>query len=143
MKEISDLKKLFDSQRLAVLATQSEGQPHGCLVAFACSDDLKYLFFTTSRNTRKYNDIHMSPKVAMLIDSRSNTESDFANAIAVTARGIALELSGADREKWMIVYLQKQSQLSTFASEDDTAFLKIDVDEYLIAGFRSTHSIKP
>ncbi|MGB5157690.1 hypothetical protein [Desulfobacterium sp. N47] len=43
MKKIGDLKELFNSQTLAVLATHNNNQPHGCLVAFACSDDLEYL----------------------------------------------------------------------------------------------------
>ena len=77
MQQLDDLKDLFASQRLAGLATQSEGQPHGCLVAFACSNDLKHLFFTTDRNTRKYHDVTVNPRIAMLIDNRSNQESDF------------------------------------------------------------------
>jgi len=49
-----DLKKLLQSQPLAVLATQSRGQPYASLIAFASSDDLKSLYFATTRATRKY-----------------------------------------------------------------------------------------
>ena len=143
MNELNDLKELFDSQSLAVLATQSEGQPHGCLVAFACSDDLKSLFFSTDRNTRKYHDISVNPRVAMLIDNRSNQESDFEQAVAVTAKGFVQELMGEEREKWVALYLEKHPQLTDFARVQNVALIKIDVDEYLIAGFRSTRSVKP
>lgn len=143
MKELSDLREMFNSQKLAVLATQSEGQPHGCLVAFACSNDLKHLFFSTDRNTRKYHDIRTNPRVAMLIDNRSNEESDFQQAVAVTAKGYAQELEGHDRERWIAIYLEKHPHLADFTHIPNVALLQIDVDEYLIAGFRSTRSVKP
>jgi hypothetical protein len=43
-----DLQELFITQPLAVLSTQSEGQPYASLVAFATSEDLKALFFATT-----------------------------------------------------------------------------------------------
>jgi len=49
-----NLRKLLRSQLLAVLSTQNQGQPYASLVAFASSDDLKSLYFATSRSTRKY-----------------------------------------------------------------------------------------
>lgn len=60
------LKNLFSSQRLAVLATQSERQPYGNLVAFVAANDLKYLLFATTRATRKYSNISDNPRVAMV-----------------------------------------------------------------------------
>jgi nitroimidazol reductase NimA-like FMN-containing flavoprotein (pyridoxamine 5'-phosphate oxidase superfamily) len=49
-----DLKELFRSQSLAVLATQEEELPYVTLVAFVSSEDLRYLLFATTRSTRKY-----------------------------------------------------------------------------------------
>jgi len=46
--------QLFTSQKLAVLSTQHQGQPHASLIAFAASDDLKELFFATRRATLKF-----------------------------------------------------------------------------------------
>jgi len=49
------LRELFVSQRLAVLATHDDdGQPYASLMAFAATDDLKYLLVVTGRPTRKY-----------------------------------------------------------------------------------------
>ena len=143
MVEPAELKNLFASQKLAVLATQSEGQPHGCLVAFASSDDLKHLFFATDRDTRKYRDIRTNPRVAMLIDNRSNEEADFQQAVAVTAKGNACEMEGEDRGKWAAVYLRKHPTLADFVSMSSVALFRIDVDDYQVAGFHSTYSIKP
>lgn len=142
MKEISDLKELFASQKFAVLSTYNDGQPHGCLVAFACSEDLKHLLFATNRKTRKYYDIYSNPRVAMLIDNRSNSESDFKQAIAVTAKGSTGKPDSAETDKWKAIYLAKHPQLASFVNSSDVAVIKIDVDEYNIAGFASTLFIK-
>ncbi len=86
------LKDLLSSQPLAVLATQSNGQPYGNLVAFAATEDLKSLLFATVRNTRKFSNITTDPRVAMVMDSRTNQRIDFRRAVAVTATGIAEEV---------------------------------------------------
>jgi len=46
---------LLQSQRFAVVASQSKGQPYCSPVAFASSKDLKHLFFATPRYARKYS----------------------------------------------------------------------------------------
>ena len=87
-----NLRKLLRSQPLAVLATQNQGQPYASLVAFASSDDLKSLYFATTRATRKYANLSGDSRVAMLVDNRSNNASDFSLAMAATATGTAVEV---------------------------------------------------
>ena len=65
-----ELRKLLRTQSLAVLATQNQGQPYASLVAFASSDDLKSLYFATTRSTRKYANLSGDSRVAMLLDNR-------------------------------------------------------------------------
>ena len=48
------LRGLFESQKLAVLSTQSDGQPYASLVAFWAPDDLKSIYFATPNTTRKF-----------------------------------------------------------------------------------------
>ena len=126
------LKKLFDSQRLAVLGTQREGQPYTSLVAFASSEDLKSLFFATTRSTRKYAYLSADSRVSMLVDNRSNEAFDFREAMAATALGEAEEMEGQDREKHLDLYLRKHPHLEEFVSSPSCAFIKIRVDRYYI-----------
>jgi len=56
------LEGLFAGQRLAVLATQGEGQPYGSLVAFSAAPDLRRLVFATARSTRKYVNLRADPR---------------------------------------------------------------------------------
>jgi nitroimidazol reductase NimA-like FMN-containing flavoprotein (pyridoxamine 5'-phosphate oxidase superfamily) len=87
------LASLLDSQKFAVLSTYSGGQPYVSLVAFAASEDLDRLFFVTARATRKFANILEHPRIAFLVDNRSNNESDFGEASAVTILGKARELA--------------------------------------------------
>jgi len=48
------IRKLFIDQKLAVLSTHRSGQPYASLVAFVGKEDLKEIFFVTSRSTRKH-----------------------------------------------------------------------------------------
>ncbi|MFO8101878.1 MAG: pyridoxamine 5'-phosphate oxidase family protein [Dehalococcoidia bacterium] len=137
------LVDLFESQRLAVLATQRGGQPHGCLVAFSYTTDLKNLMFATRRDTRKFQDISINPPVAMLVDNRSNGEEDFKKAVAVTARGNAFEADERERIELANRYLAKHPYLTQFLEDESVALVKVEVEEYLLARFDSTEIIKP
>jgi general stress protein 26 len=137
-KELSDLiKRVLASQRFAVLATQSEGQPYGNLIAFAEADNLGSLLFVTSRNTRKYSNILVSKKVAVLIDSRTNKTLDLNNAIAITALGTIEEASIADKEYLSGIYLAKQPQLKDFLYRTSNSLMKVSVTDYVVATFES------
>lgn len=136
MERISFLKKslknLFESQRLAVLATQDHKQPYGNLVAFAATRDLKHLLFATSRSTRKYSNISKNPRIAMVIDNRSNQETDFSKAMAVTAVGKVREIKGSTRGQYQRLYLFKHPYLKEFLLSPNCALLKMEVEMYYI-----------
>lgn len=66
------IKELLDKQKLGVLATQGEKYPYNTLVAYAFSEDLRYIFFATMKHTRKYTNLMKHPHVSILIDSRTN-----------------------------------------------------------------------
>ncbi|MDY6893030.1 MAG: pyridoxamine 5'-phosphate oxidase family protein [Chloroflexota bacterium] len=134
---LGQIKRLFASQRFAVLATQFEGQPYSNLVAFAESDDLKSLLFVTGRGTRKYSNTLASKKVAVLIDNRTNQVVDLASAIAVTALGTIEEIDTDAEHSLSGVYLSKHPQLKDFLYNPSNALLKITVTDYVVATFGS------
>lgn len=128
----STLAQLLSNQKLAVLCTHHDGQPYASLVAFASSSDLKELYFMTSRATRKFTYLQANPKVAMLIDNRSNRDEDIDEAIAVTAMGSALEVSRENREQVLQKYLAKHPHLREFAQSKETAAVQVRVDTYYL-----------
>ncbi|MBC8456463.1 MAG: pyridoxamine 5'-phosphate oxidase family protein [Deltaproteobacteria bacterium] len=127
-----DLKALFRSQNLAVLATQEGDRPYLTLVAFVSSEDLRYLLFTTTRSTRKYANLSASSGVAMLVDNRSNEPSDFRWAMAVTATGKAEEIDRNQEKELFDAYLAKHPHLQEFATSPTCAFVRIRVDTYYV-----------
>jgi len=124
------LSELFASQKLGVLGTHSDGQPHASLVAFAASDDLKTLLFATRRPTQKYANIMADARVSMLIDSRSAQDVDFQECVAVTAMGAAAEVDQDEMESLAALYLGRHPNLRQFLALPPTALMKIDVASY-------------
>lgn len=127
------IRNLLESQKLAVLATQNHGQPYSNLIAFAATADLKYLLFATTRATRKYANLMADPRVAVLVDNRKNEVSDFAEAAALTALGKVWELQGAERQRFLEVYLEKHPYLKEFAAGPTCALLRVKVEKYIVA----------
>jgi len=123
---------IFTSQSLAVLATQKDGRPYANLVAFAATEDLRILLFTTARSTRKFSHILDSPQVALLMDNRTNSIRDFRDAVAVTALGKATVVEGAEKEHLSSVYLAKHPHLTDFISTPNQALLKVVVCKYIL-----------
>ena len=131
--ELTDrLRDLFSSQSLAVLATQDRGEPYGNLVAFAATEDLKHLLFATTRATRKYSNLTKNPRVAMVIDNRSNRQEDFHRAMAATATGVVEEIEAPDRDRFVKLYLAKHPYLIEFVTSPTCALLKLNVETYYV-----------
>ncbi len=126
------LHHLFASQKLAVLSTQHQGQPYASLIALAASDDLKALYFATPRATRKYAYLETDSKAALLIDSRSNQDSDIHQAIAATAVSKAAEVAAAERARVLDCYLAKHPRLEEFAESPSCALVCVTVETYSV-----------
>ena len=125
------LKSLMNEQKLAVLASSHKDEPYTNLVAFASSDDLKYIFFVTPVSTRKYSYMTSSRKVSMMIDNRSNNENDFKDAMAVNASGSVNEVEKTDAI--VKLYLGKHPYLRDFLESPSSALMRLEVKNYIIA----------
>jgi nitroimidazol reductase NimA-like FMN-containing flavoprotein (pyridoxamine 5'-phosphate oxidase superfamily) len=132
------LQDLCISQKLAVVATQSDGQPYASLVAFAASDDLRHLFFVTARTTRKFANLTKDSRVAVLINSSANRESDFHEAVSVTVTGTAQEIRDAERDRVLTLYLSKHPYLEDFARAPSCAVIRVTTKSYyLVKNFQT------
>jgi nitroimidazol reductase NimA-like FMN-containing flavoprotein (pyridoxamine 5'-phosphate oxidase superfamily) len=121
---------LLKGQNLAVLSTHHKGQPYASLVVFAATEDIKQILFATTRATRKYDNIVQDPRVALLIDSRTNLNSDIHGAIAVTVTGRAEEVKDKDKEAFLKIYLAKHPHLKDFVRSPTCALLRVKVEAY-------------
>jgi heme iron utilization protein len=131
-KLLEQLKTFFESQPLAVLATQKGIAPYVSLVAFASNEKLTYLLFSTTKATRKYSNLLENPAVSLLIDNRKNKIEDFRDAMAVTAIGKAEHPEDFERTIMENIYLMKHPHLLDFLHSPTTVFLKIRIEKYIV-----------
>lgn len=127
------VRALLDSQRFAVLSTQSETGPYSSLIAFWASDDMSHVVFATMRATRKFNFLITHPRVALLFDDRSNRDSDVGEATALTATGTARELTDeGSRAIAREALVARHPALASFAADPECAFIRVDVDVFYV-----------
>ncbi|TSA55418.1 MAG: pyridoxamine 5'-phosphate oxidase family protein [Dehalococcoidia bacterium] len=137
------LKELFRSQLFAALATQQLTRPYNNLIAFAAAEDLKSILFVTRRETNKYANLLSNNNVSVLIDNRSNRDSDLRNAVAVTAVGSAEEVKDNRKESLLQLYLVKHHNLTKFTNSPGSALFMIKVKRYyVVRNFQEVMELK-
>jgi nitroimidazol reductase NimA-like FMN-containing flavoprotein (pyridoxamine 5'-phosphate oxidase superfamily) len=134
MKREADFRKhlgaLFREQRLAALSTQQGGQPYASLVAFVSGGEFRHLYFATPSTTRKYANLKVESRVALLVNSSENQVSDFHRAVSVTAVGRAAELEGPEKEAARELYLDRHPYLADFVKSPTCALIDVTVAAY-------------
>jgi len=123
---------LFDSQRYAVLATDDCGQPFTSLMAFAATDDLRHLVILSDRNTRKFTNLAVNRRVALLVDDRGNKTTDTQESIAVTVLGRAFEADGDNGHVLARLFLGRHPGLADFAATPDCVIVRVEVSVVLL-----------
>jgi uncharacterized pyridoxamine 5'-phosphate oxidase family protein len=136
--QISDL---FKSQKLAVLSTFDQGQPYCNLVAFAESNDCKFLVFATNRNTNKYRNLLNNRLVSLLIDDRTNLSGDFNQNLAITVLGSAEEVASDEKPCFNELLISKNPNITSFVNGADNTLFKVMISDYIIAGFNSVEKL--
>jgi nitroimidazol reductase NimA-like FMN-containing flavoprotein (pyridoxamine 5'-phosphate oxidase superfamily) len=129
---------ILTGQRFGVLTTDGQGQPYANLVAFAGLTSLSGILFVTGRATKKFSNMRSNSKVAILVDSRTGSDTDVATAVAVTALGRARETSAAERQDLTPVYIAKHPNLEAFATRPENSLMIIQVTEFSVASFDKT-----
>ncbi len=124
------VREVLATQRLAVLATNGADRPHTSLVAFVATPDLQTIVFATTRATRKYRNICHDSRVAVFVDNARNSETDFRDAVALTAVGSAEEVGSPEREALLRSYLHRHPALADFVASPTCALMRVKVEKY-------------
>ncbi len=120
------IRRLFREQPLGVLSTRTpDGHPHASLVAFAAASDLRFLVFATPETTRKYANLISEPRIALLVDNRSNRMEDFHQAAAVTASGLGEVVEKTKNAPLLELYLEKHPHLKDFVASPTCALVRM------------------
>ncbi|MFZ0254903.1 MAG: pyridoxamine 5'-phosphate oxidase family protein [Gammaproteobacteria bacterium] len=132
MAAMARVQRLVMQQPYAVLCTQGQGQPYGSLVAFAATDDLRYLAFATPSTTRKFRLLCECQRVALLIDNRSEGTKDIMELEAVTATGRASEVpKGPEFPYWSRLLIRRHPYLESFVLAPSAALIRVEILRYL------------
>ena len=129
------LRLINSTQRHAVLATVSNGQPYTSLIAFAMMPDMTNLIFATPKDSSKYRNMIRNRKVALLIDTRSNSDSAYMKSEAVTIIGTARPVRRSRKwEEFSAVLLKKHPVLKKFAEAETTALIVVEAEKVFHTG---------
>ncbi len=126
------VESLLAEQRFAALATQGGGAPYTSLVAFAATPDLRRILFPTRAGTQKFANLEAEPRVALLVDNRSNSADDYRNAAAVTAIGSVRLEGGREADDGRALLLARHPMLEDFLAQSDCRIASVTVAQYLL-----------
>ena len=122
------LKGLNETERHAVLASDSDGQPYTSLIAHALSISNYSLIFATPKDSQKFRNIIKNPRVSLLLDNRMNTDEDYMAAESITIQGIARPVEKGNH--WIElseILSKKHPYLKDFIKAPSTALIEVDI----------------
>lgn len=126
------IENIFKISRFAVLATESDGQPHASLIAVTPMEGYRKLIFATYRNTRKYQNLTQNGKVALLVESIDINWSGIKESHVLTAFGQLEDIEPAERKLIFEAHLDRHPGLLSFMQSEDCALVRIKVDSYQV-----------
>ncbi len=139
---IQRIKKVIDSQSVAVLGTSRNDEPYSCLVAYAATDDVNHFIFATMRQRLKYRNLSINPRVSLIIDDRDEKSSDFNETTSITVIGTARDIVGPERDENAALLLRRHPSLTDFVNSPECAVIQVDVDKiYVVSEFESVVTI--
>ncbi|MFW9960733.1 MAG: pyridoxamine 5'-phosphate oxidase family protein [Candidatus Thorarchaeota archaeon] len=139
---VQRIKKVIDSQSVAVLGTSRNDEPYSCLVAYAATDDVNHFFFATMRERLKYRNLSINPRVSLIIDDRDKKSSDFNETTSITVIGTARDIIGPERDENASILLKRHPSLTDFVNSPECAVIRVDVDKiYVVSEFESVVTI--
>lgn len=118
--------------RLAVLATEGSGQPHASLIAITPFRGFREMIFATYRNTRKFENLKLNARVAVLVQGEYMDGSGENKVFALTAFGHAEELAISELEEAVNAHREKHPDVANLLRSSESAMVRIKVETYQI-----------
>lgn len=107
-----------------VLATSFQDVPHASLMAYTVRADLEYIHMATSARTRKWANLLANPRMALLLDDRSNGSAGPTKAL--TIGGDQVNVAGqAEQSEIMTALLARHPHLEGLLSREDIRIIRL------------------
>ncbi|MCU0471886.1 MAG: pyridoxamine 5'-phosphate oxidase family protein [Bacteroidales bacterium] len=126
------IEGVLQTSRFAVLATESNGQPHTSLIAITPHGRFGQLIFATYRNTLKYRNLAQNSKVALLIEKGDFNMKDLQESIVLTIIGHAEEISIEENEATYQAHLKRHPEMESFMLSLDCALIRVIAQSYQV-----------
>jgi hypothetical protein len=124
------IEGILKSKRLAVLATEGDGQPHASLIAITPYERFRQLIFATYRNTLKFRNITNNKKVAVLFESSDIVIKGLHKRIVLTIIGHAEEIS-RDGIAFQ-AHAKEHPEMESFMLSSDCALILVIAQSYQV-----------
>ena len=124
------IESIIKTSRFAVLATESDGQPHTSLIAITPADGFRQLIFATYRNTRKYRNLLHNSKVALLIEGEYVNINGLKEKVVLSIIGHTEDISIAENKAAFKAHLMRHPQMESFMLSSDCALIKVIAKSY-------------
>jgi nitroimidazol reductase NimA-like FMN-containing flavoprotein (pyridoxamine 5'-phosphate oxidase superfamily) len=125
---------VLERNRLAVLSTQREGQPHASLMAFTPSGGIRFLAFATYRDTLKYESLQKDGRVAVLIEDRNGDATHPDRRLVLTALGEVSETTEEERQALIAKHLARHPDHAEFLRSPDCELVLVVIKAYQVVG---------
>jgi heme iron utilization protein len=126
------IEDIFKISRFAVLATEGDGQPHASLIAVTPMEGYRKLIFATYRNTRKFHNLTLNGKVAVLVESIDINRSGQQESFVLTAFGHVEKMQIEEKNIVYKAHLERHPELITFMQSEDCSLVRIKIDTYQV-----------
>ena len=130
MTVCEEIRTLLAERKYAVLATQSDGQPHASLMAFTPVEDIKRLVFATYRKTQKYSNIIKDGHAALLIGSGIEPFEQERAGLIVTAHGIVSDALSHSHQSMLMSHIERHPEFEEFFSSPECALIVMEISNY-------------
>lgn len=125
------IRGLVAVEPYAILCTHGDNQAYGSVVAYAVSQDLTTMVFTTPVTTRKFRLLLECDRVALVVDNRAARPADFMAIEAITATGRASRIApGPDFSRFAEMLAARHPYLKSFIAASSCALFRVDITRY-------------
>jgi hypothetical protein len=126
------IEGVLKTSNFAVLATESNGQPHTSLIAITQFGNFRQLIFATYRNTLKYQNLVSNSKVAVLIESLDANMKDPQKSIVLTIIGHTQEIGIAENEAAYLAHLKRHPEMESFMLSSDCVLIRVIAQSFQV-----------
>ena len=126
------IEAVLKTSSFAVLATESNGQPHTSLIAITPFGNYRQIIFATYRNTLKYRNLSQNNKVAVLIESGVIDINGLKQSVVLTIIGHTEEINKAGNEATYQAHLKQHPEMESFMLSSDCVLFRVIAQSYQV-----------